>query len=88
MHASVHHSPFWTSPRPKFLALPSLNKALVLELACSEYVARRENIIAVGNSITAKTHIALVFRRTLPSDWDWPPFGRASVGFITGAAAL
>ena len=42
-----------------FLALPSLNKALVLELARSEYVARRENLIAVGNSGTGKTHIAL-----------------------------
>jgi DNA replication protein DnaC len=42
-----------------FLALPSLNKALVLELARCEYVARRENIIAVGNSGTGKTHIAL-----------------------------
>ena len=42
-----------------FLALPSLNKALVLELARSEYVARRDNIIAVGNSGTGKTHIAI-----------------------------
>ena len=42
-----------------FLALPSLNKALVLELARSEYVSRRENIIAVGNSGTGKTHIVL-----------------------------
>src|ERR1019366_4049159 len=42
-----------------FLALPSLNKALMLELARSEYVARRENIIAVGNSGTGKTHIVL-----------------------------
>jgi len=33
-----------------YLALPSLNKALVVELARSEYVARRENIIAVGNT--------------------------------------
>ena len=33
-----------------FLALPSLNKMLVLELARSDYVERRENIIAVGNS--------------------------------------
>jgi DNA replication protein DnaC len=33
-----------------FLALPSLNKALVLELASSEYIARRENVIALGNS--------------------------------------
>jgi DNA replication protein DnaC len=42
-----------------FLALPSLNKTLVLELARSEYVERRENIIAVGNSGTGKSHIAL-----------------------------
>ena len=42
-----------------FQALPSLNKPLVLELARSEYVARRENIIAVGNSGAGKTHIAL-----------------------------
>ena len=33
-----------------FAAIPSLNKSLVLELARSEYVARRENIIALGNS--------------------------------------
>ena len=42
-----------------FTAIPSLNKALVLELARSEYVTRRENIIAVGNSGTGKTHIGL-----------------------------
>jgi DNA replication protein DnaC len=42
-----------------FTAIPSLNKTLVLELARSEYVARRENIIALGNSGTGKTHIAL-----------------------------
>jgi DNA replication protein DnaC len=29
-----------------FTALPSLNKALVLELARCEYLARRENVIA------------------------------------------
>jgi DNA replication protein DnaC len=33
-----------------FAAFPDLNKALVMELARSEYVERRENIIAVGNS--------------------------------------
>ncbi len=33
-----------------FAAIPSLNKPLVLELARSEYIARRENVIAVGNS--------------------------------------
>jgi DNA replication protein DnaC len=42
-----------------FAAIPSLNKTLVLELARSEYVARRENIIALGNSGTGKSHIAL-----------------------------
>ena len=43
----------------EFTAIPSLNKTLVLELARSEYITRRENIIAVGNSGTGKTHIAL-----------------------------
>ena len=42
-----------------FTAIPSVNKALVMELARCEYVQNRENIIAVGNSGTGKTHIAL-----------------------------
>ena len=42
-----------------FTALPSLNKSLVMELARCEYVERRENIIALGNSGTGKSHIAL-----------------------------
>ena len=42
-----------------FAAIPMLNKTLVLELARSEYVTRRENVIAVGNSGTGKTHVAL-----------------------------
>ena len=42
-----------------FLALPSLNKVLVLDLARGDYIARRENVIALGNSGTGKTHIAL-----------------------------
>src|SRR3712207_2762802 len=42
-----------------FPAIPSLNKALVLELARGEYVERRENVIALGNSGTGKTHISL-----------------------------
>jgi DNA replication protein DnaC len=42
-----------------FAAIPSLNKLLVLELARCEYVERRENVIALGNSGTGKTHIAL-----------------------------
>jgi DNA replication protein DnaC len=42
-----------------FPAIPSLNKALVLELARGEYIERRENVIALGDSGTGKTHIAL-----------------------------
>ena len=42
-----------------FKAIPPLNKALVMELARSEYIERRENIIALGPSGTGKTHIAL-----------------------------
>ena len=42
-----------------FLAMPSLNKTLVLELARSEFIARRENVLLLGNSGTGKSHIAL-----------------------------
>jgi len=42
-----------------FTAIPSLNKMLTLELARCEYVLRRDNIIAIGNSGTGKTHTAL-----------------------------
>ena len=42
-----------------FLVIPSLNKPLVLQLARCEYIDRRENIIALGNSGTGKTHVAL-----------------------------
>lgn len=42
-----------------FTAIPSLNKMLVLELARCGYILRRENIIALGNSGTGKTHVAL-----------------------------
>ena len=51
-------------PSPKsldsfdFKAIPALNKVLVLELARCAFVARRENIIALGPSGTGKTHIA------------------------------
>ena len=42
-----------------FAAIASLNKLLVLELARGEYLERRENVIALGNSGTGKTHVAL-----------------------------
>ena len=42
-----------------FLAIPSLNKSLVLDLARCDFIERKENILALGNSGTGKTHIAL-----------------------------
>jgi DNA replication protein DnaC len=43
----------------QFLALPALNKTLVLELARCKILARRENVLLLGNSGTGKTHVAL-----------------------------
>lgn len=43
----------------EFTAIPSLSKMLVLDLARCEYLLRRENVIALGNSGTGKTHVAL-----------------------------
>ena len=43
----------------EFTAIPSLNKMLVLDLARCGYILRRENVIALGNSGTGKTHVAL-----------------------------
>jgi len=64
-----------------FTAIPSLNKTLVLELARCEYIARRENVIAVGNSGTGKTHIALgLGLAACQKGW--------AVGFITAAALV
>ena len=65
----------------EFPAIPSLNKTLVLELARCEYVARRENVIAVGNSGTGKTHIALGLGLAACQKG-------LSVGFITAAALV
>ena len=64
-----------------FKAIPSLNKMLAVELARCEYAERRENIIALGNSGTGKTHIALglglaACQKGLP------------VGFTTAAALV
>ena len=42
-----------------FLVIPSMNKVLVMELARCEYIERRENVIAVGNSGAGQTHVAL-----------------------------
>ena len=64
-----------------FKALASLNKMLVLELARCEYVERRENIIALGNSGTGKTHIALGLGLAACQKG-------LSVGFLTTAALV
>jgi DNA replication protein DnaC len=42
-----------------FTAIPTLNKPLTLELARCEYVVARDNVIALGNSGTGKTHVCL-----------------------------
>ena len=42
-----------------FLAIPRLNKKLVVELARCEWIGRRENVLALGNCGTGKTHIGL-----------------------------
>src|SRR5471032_575749 len=63
------------------MAIPSLNKTLVLELARSEYVARRETIVAVGDSGTGKSHIALGLGLAACQKG-------LSVGFTTAAALV
>ena len=64
-----------------FGAVPSVNRQMVTQLAHCEYIDRGENIIAVGNSGTGKTHVALglglaACQRGL------------SVGFTTAAALV
>lgn len=41
-----------------FVARPSVNKPLVLDLARGDYLGRRENVLLVGPSGTGKTHLA------------------------------
>ena len=64
-----------------FLAIPSVNKALVTQLARCEYIERRENVIAIGNSGTGKTHIALGLGLAACQKG-------MSVGFTTAAALV
>ncbi|SFO39810.1 IstB-like ATP binding protein [Roseovarius lutimaris] len=66
-----------------FKAMPSLNKMLVMELARCDYIARNENIIAVGNSGTGKTHIALALGLGLAACQKG-----LAVGFITASDRL
>ena len=64
----------------EFPAIPSLNKRLVLELARSEYLDRRENVLALGNSGTGKTHSR--------SRWGSRPVSNYRVRFTTAAALV
>ena len=64
-----------------FPAIPSVNKSLVMELARCEYIQRRENVIAVGNSGTGKTHVALGLGLAACQKG-------MSVGFTTAAALV
>ena len=41
-----------------FLAMPTLNKAMVLELARCEFLMRRENVLLLGNGGPAQTQLA------------------------------
>ena len=42
----------------EFSAIPSLNKALVLELSRGNYIQLKENVIFIGSYGTGKTHLA------------------------------
>ena len=66
-----------------FLAIPSANKTLVLDLARCEFLSRKENLLLLGNSGTGKTHLALALGLH-PTDEDlsvgtpaWPPASKA-----------
>ncbi len=59
-----------------FLALPALNKALVLELARGEYISRQENVLA-GALWAGATRAPA--KPILPWDWAWR-LVRAAIG--------
>ncbi|MFQ5696225.1 MAG: ATP-binding protein, partial [Terriglobia bacterium] len=64
-----------------FKAIASLNKVLVLQLARCEYIDRHENVLALGNSGTGKSHIALGLGLAACQKG-------LSVGFTTAAALV
>jgi DNA replication protein DnaC len=64
-----------------FKAIPSLNKMMVMELARCDFINRQENIIAVGNSGTGKSHIAIGLGLAACQKG-------LSVGFITASALV
>jgi len=46
-----------------FSALPTLNKAMVLDLSQGEYIHKREAIVLIGNPGLGKTHLAIALAR-------------------------
>ena len=57
-----------------FTTQPSLNKALVLELARCQWIDQRQNCIALGPSGTGKTHVALALGLSAcQSAWNKDP---------------
>ena len=66
----------------KFTAISTLYKMLILDLSRCEYILRRENINALGNSGTGKTHVALALGLAAcqkGSRWRSPPSPHWSV---------
>jgi len=43
----------------QFSAIPSLNERVILQLAECDYIARKENILLIGDGGTGKTHLAI-----------------------------
>jgi len=64
-----------------FSAVPSLDKNVVLELARCEYVARQENVVAIGDFGTGKTHIAVALGMAACQKG-------MSVGFVTATSLM
>ena len=66
--------------------MPDFAIVLVAELARCEYIQRRENVIAVGNSGTGKTHIALGASASSAGPGSLP--ARDVRGFTTAAGLV
>lgn len=64
-----------------FGILPNLKKQKVIELTSGEFINKHENIIAIGNSGTGKTHIALALGLSACQKGF-------SVGFTTAASLV
>jgi DNA replication protein DnaC len=67
-----------------FLAIPSLNKTLVLELARCEFLARKENLLLLGNCGTGRTHIALALGLATCERGHRVRFGEESAAMYSG----